>query len=292
MSKITEETLKAAVPGLTDEQVGGLMTVVGNYDTARETEFNAKFREVYTGIDNVVKDGSGMERESNEKTSDYVGRVVKSLAEKNKELTDKLSAAPDRDKEMSAKQATIDDLTAKLNKISGEIAEEKKKHKAELLSYRIGADIEAQLGGFEYKEGYSPAMLEMAKRTAVETVKGMNPQYIKDNASGSERLVFHTPEGVELRDQQFALMGAGDLLKAELEKLGVLADVKAGGAGGHGDPPRGGGNPFGGATTRQEAYAMIENSLLAKGLVRGSIEFNKEKSRLMQEHGEKLRQLA
>lgn len=292
MSQITEEILKAAVPGLTDEQVGGLMTVVGNYTTARETEFNTKFREIYTGIDGVVKEGSGMEREANEKTSDYVSRVIKSLADKNKELNGKLNEAPDRDKELATKQATIDDLTSKLNKMSGDLAEEKKAHKAELLSYRIGAEIEAQLGGFEYKEGYAPAMLEMAKRTAVETVKGMNPQYIKDSTSGGEKLVFHTPDGVELRDQQYALLDAGSLLKAELTKLGVLAEAKAGGAGGHGDPPRGGDNPFGGATTRQEAYAMIENSLLAKGLVRGSLEFNKEKTRLMQEHGAKLQQLA
>ena len=291
MSKITEETLKAAAPGLTDEQVGGIMTVVNNFTAASETEFNAKFREIYSGIDDVVKDGSGIERDGNEKTSDDVSRVVKFLVDKNKELNGKLTSVPDRDKEMAAKQATIDDLTGKLNKLSADFAEEKKNHKAELLSYRIGADIEAQLGGFTYKEGYTPAMLEMAKRTAIEAVKGMNPQYIKDNASGSERLVFHTPEGVELRDQQFALLSAGDLLKSELTKLGVLADVKAGGAGGHGDPPRGGDNPFGGATTRQEAYAMIENSLLAKGLVRGSVEFNKEKTRLMQEHGPKLQQL-
>lgn len=290
MSQITEETLRGLVPNLTDEQVGGIMTLVGNYNTARETEFNNKFREIHTNIDGIVKDGSGIEREGNEKTSDYVSRVIKDLVGKNKELTDKLAVTPDRDKELSAKQATIDDLTAKLNKISGEFAEAKKSHSAELLSYRIGAEIESQLGGFEYKEGYAPAMLEMAKRTAVEAVKGMHPSYI-NGTSGSEVLVFHNPDGVELRNQQFALMTAKDLLQAELDKLGVLAEGGSGGAGGKGDPPRGGGNPFGGATTRQEAYAMIENSLLAKGLVRGSLEFNKEKTRLMQEHGDKLQLL-
>lgn len=290
MSQITEETLRTAVPGLTDEQVGGLMTVVSNYATAQETEFNNKFRDIYSGIDGIVKESSGIGREGNEKTSDYVGRVVKALVAEKKQLSEKLSATPDKDGELVAKQATIDDLTGKLGKLKKELDDARDSHKAELLSYRIGAEIEAHLGGFKYKEGYAPAMLEMAKRNAVETVKGMNPQYIKDSG-GRETLVFHTPEGVEMRDQQFALMGADALLKAELEKLGVLADGKAGGAGGHGDPPRGGSNPFGGATTRQEAYAMIENSLLAKGLVRGSVEFNKEKTRLMQEHGEQLQRL-
>lgn len=295
---LNEELLKKSevLQELSEPQIAAIVELSKNDE---EAVIKGKYSDFLNDFDKAIKEASGVDKTTNEKTSTYLKRVLGEQKSSVDELSTKVTnlekaktelegkiAAGSGDKELiESQKATIADLTGKYNTLKGEKDKMEADHKAALLDMRIGTELNAALGEIAFKADANPEIVNAMKKLAVDAVKGMKPTYISDD-KGAEHLIFKDANGAEMRnpDNQLNHYTAKELLAKELGKYGIVDDGKpAGGAGGSG----GTGKPkttVSGARSKVEFDEIAGNIANQKGYTYGSAEYIDEVSRIREDN--------
>ena len=291
---ITIEMLAAdaALAGLTDEQKNAIALMSKNDE---EVVIGNRFREVYNRLDESIAKETGIARNGDEKTYNYLERAARQLAAKansvdglNTKIADltkerdklKQQVAEGGDeatrKQLAQAQKDLEAVRTQYDTLKADFDKAKTDHAAELLGVQIDNVLAGAQAGLKFKAEFPQAATDTLLNQALLKIKGMNPDFI-DDGKGGKRLVFKGENGEIARDPENHLepYTAEALLKKELRAMGILDEGRqATGAGTHQpqQQQQQGGAPVdvSMARTQQEADNIIHNQLNAQGLVRGS----------------------
>lgn len=297
---ITIEMLAAdaALAGLTDEQKNAIALMSKNDE---EVVIGNRFREVYNQLDATIAKETGIARNGDEKTYLYLERAAKQLAAKansvdglNTKIND-LTKERDRLKDQIAKggdealrkqleQANkdLDGVRKQYDALKADFDKAKTDHAAELLGIQIDNELAGAKAGIKFKAEFPQAATDTLMANALNTIKGMSPEFI-DDGKGGKRLVFKEADGQISRDPENHLepFTAEGLLKKELRAMGVLDEGRqqpGGGTRPRQQPNGGGGTAVdtSAARTQREASEIIAKQLMQKGLINGSKQYQEE----------------
>lgn len=295
---LTIELLKAntALSGLTDEQLTAITTLSTNDENAVIGKHTG---EIYRKMDETISTVTGIARDGDEKTYNYLERAAKTFKEKadkvsefekqvseltaTKERLEKTIADGSQDKETKAKldQATADlaSITNQYNALKTDFDTAKNTHQTELFSVKVENEISSALSGIKFKEDLPESVTKVLLANTVSKLKSQKPEYV-DNGKGGQVLVFKDENGAHMRNPENGLnfYTAADLIQKELKDV-LATENKKGGAGTGGSGGAGGSGEsvvsITGAKTRVEAMDIIHKGLAAKGFTIGSDEYQK-----------------
>ena len=290
---ITIEMLAAdaALAGLTDEQKNAIALMSKNDE---EVVIGNRFREVYNRLDESIAKETGIPRNGDEKTYNYLERAARTLAAKansvdglNTKIADltkerdklKQQVAEGGDeatrKQLAQAQKDLEAVRTQYDTLKADFDKAKIDHAAELLGVQIDNVLAGAQAGLKFKAEFPQAATDTLLAQALTKIKGMNPDFI-DDGKGGKRLVFKGENGEIARDPENHLepYTAEALLKKELRAMGILDEGrKATGTETHqpqNNQQQGAPVDVSMARTQQEADNIIHNQLNAQGLVRGS----------------------
>ena len=281
----------AALEGLTDEQRNAIVTMSKNDE---EVVIGNRFREVYNNLDVTIAKETGVARNGDEKTYHYLERAARTLAAKANsvdglqtkinDLTkerDKLQKALEEGgddtikKQLAVATKDLDAVRKQYDTLKGDFDKMKSDHAAELLGMQIDNVLSAAKSNMKFKAEFPQAATDALLKQAMNTVKGMSPEFI-DDGNGGRRLVFKGTDGEPLRNPENHLepYSAEELLRKELRTMGILDE-------GRQQPGTGTKPPTPKTTTtsaidvsmaktQKEAQEMIHEQLMQQGLTNGS----------------------
>ncbi len=280
--------------GLTDEQKTAL---VGLSERDEETTFNRRFGETLGQMDTVIASEGAIGRNEGEKTSEYMARVIRTLKTSADEgagyktANESLTAEIAKLKDDIAKGRGNEQLKADLEKAKKEYASAQKivtqlqeeaknneaSYKAKLEGYRMESEIGAAMTGIALKkelpEATKQALLTLAKQNV------MAAKHVFDETAGV--FIFQDADGNPMKDKSLNNLKVADMLRMQLETMGVLETGRQqGGAGGNGNAG-GSGNGSGAgvsittAKTKVEADEIITRELMAQGHARSDEDWYK-----------------
>lgn len=296
---ITQEMIAAdaALSGLTDEQKNAIMLMSKNDE---EAVIGNRFREVYNQMDATIAKATGVARNGDEKTYLYLERAAGILAEKANSVNDLNAKIDELTKERDTLQKAVEkggdaelkrqltqanaDLAAvrqQYDTLKGDFDKMKDGHAAELLSMQIDNTLASAKAGLKFKAEFPQASIDVLLGQAVNTVKGMSPEFV-DDGKGGKRLVFKGADGAIQRNPENHLepYTAEELLRKELKTMGILDEGRK--QDGIGTKPMQNQQSqttldVSMARTQTEADNIIHNQLNAQGLVRGSKAYEEAK---------------
>ena len=289
---ITADILKANehLAKLTDEQISSIVTLSTNDVNA---EIGKKIGELYRQLDTTIDTSTGIARNGDEKTYNYLERAIKELKggiPNADEMKGKIKTLTEEKTRLEAliSEGSKDTETAKLlNQAKAELKstkdlyiglqtkfdEQAKTHKTELFGLRVENELTNALNGLKFKAEIPANVTKTFVNAAISKVKGLNPDYV-DDVNGGKRLVFRDSNGVAISNPtNLAPYTAAELLGNELKDIIAIKGAK-----GTGTQVDGGGSnndtvTIGNARTQQEAMTIISKSLCAQGLTAGSKEY-------------------
>lgn len=288
-------TANAVLSGLTEEQITAITTLSVNDENS---VIGQRIGEIYRQLDATIESSTGVQRNGDEKTYNYLERAAKELSEKakttdslNRQITEltrektrleKVIAEGAGDAEtkkaLTQAQKDLSAVTKQFTELKAEYDKSKQAHETELFGIKIDNELNVATSGIKFKADLPSAVTDVILRQAIAKVKGMNPEYI-DNGNGGKILAFKDESGAIVRNPENQLnpFTATELITNELKSMGVLDEGrKATGGGTKPVNTGGGGNhvvDISGARTRTEAYEAIAQNLMGQGLVNGSDEF-------------------
>ena len=289
---ITADILKAneQLAKLTDEQIASIVTLSTNDVNA---EIGKKIGELYRQLDTTIDTSTGIARNGDEKTYNYLERAIKELKGGMPNVDDmkgKIKTLTDEKTRLESliAEGSKDTETAKLlNQAKAELKstkdlyiglqtkfdEQAKTHKTELFGLRVENELTNALNGLKFKAEIPANVTKTFVNAAISKVKGLNPDYV-DDVNGGKRLVFRDSNGVAISNPtNLAPYTAAELLGNELKDIIAIKGAKGTGT----QVDGGGGNndtvTIGNARTQQEAMTIISKSLCAQGLTAGSKEY-------------------
>ena len=289
---ITADILRANehLAKLTDEQISSIVTLSTNDVSA---EIGKKIGELYRQLDTTIDTSTGIARNGDEKTYNYLERAIKELKggmPNVDEMKGKIKTLTEEKTRLEAliSEGSKDTETAKLlNQAKADLKstkdlyiglqtkldEQAKTHKTELFGLRVENELTNALNGLKFKAEIPANVTKTFVNAAISKVKGLNPDYV-DDVNGGKRLVFRDANGVAISNPtNLAPYTAAELLGNELKDIIAIKGAKGTGT----QVDGGGGNndtvTIGNARTQQEAMTIISKSLCAQGLTAGSKEY-------------------
>ena len=267
--------------GLTDEQKTAL---VGLSERDEEASFNKRFGETLGQMDTVIASEGAIQRNEGEKTSEYMARVIRTLKSSADEgagyktTNESLTAEIESLKAKIASGAGNEELKKDLDKLKGELASAKKvngelqesltkkeaDYKGKLEGYRMESEIGAAMTGIALKKELPEATKQALMTLAKQNV--MAAKHVFDETAGV--FIFQDADGNPMKDKSLNNLTVADMLRVQLETMGVLdTGRQQGGAGGNGGNGGGGGATvnLSLARTKVEADEMIEKQLMSQG---------------------------
>lgn len=297
---ITQEMLAAdaALSGLTDEQKNAILLMSKNDE---EVVIGNRFREVYNRLDETIAKATGIARNGDEKTYNYLERAasllsakansvdglnakINDLTKEKEKLQKALEEGGDEATKKQLAQATkdLDAVRKQYDSLKADFDNQKTAHEQEMFGIRIDNELAGAKAGLKFKAEFPQAATDTLLAQALSKVKGMNPEYI-DDGKGGKRLVFKGQDGEIARNPENHLepFTAEELLKKELKAMGILDEGRQ--QQGTGTKPPA--HPIGAETpvdvsmarTQTEADNIIHNQLNAQGLIRGSKAYEEAK---------------
>ena len=266
--------------GLTDEQKTAL---VGLSERDEDASFNKRFGETLGQMDTVIASEGAIQRNEGEKTSEYMARVIRTLKSSADEgagyktTNAELEAQITKLKEDIAKGAGNEQLKADLEKYKGDSAAAKKvnaelqaeieklkaEYKGNLENFRMESEINAAINGVNIKKEYA----EPVKKTLLNVAKQnvMASKHVFDETAGV--FIFQNEDGTPMKDKSLNNLTVADMLRSQLETMGVLeTQRKQTGTGGNDNPPALTTNvDLSTARTKVEADEIITKQLMAQG---------------------------
>lgn len=296
---LTKEIIKSnkVLEGLSEEQLNALVTLSQNDEN---TVIGAKFSEVYQKLDATIAKETGIARNGDEKTYNYLERAARELksqlksveplnakiaeltAEKSK-LEEAIKSGQGNEelkKQLEQAKADFSAVTKQFNDLKKDFEKSNEKHAKELLDVNITNELAKATSGIAFKKDLPQGVTSVILEQTIAKVKAMNPEFI-DNGQGGKVLAFKDSTGAIMRNTENQLnpYTASELINKELKAMGVLDEGrKAAGAGSQPPQPQAGGGgaytiDISGAKTRSEAQEIIATSLMQQGLVNGSDAF-------------------
>lgn len=270
--------------GLTDAQITAIAALSQKDE---DTVFPQKFGEMLGNMDTMIAAKSSIVRNEGEKTSDYMGRVLvqlKSAADEGatfKTANADLEATITKLKEDIAKGTGNEHLKAYLEKLRGDLASAKKvnadlqdsltkkeaEYKGKLEGFKMDSEIATAMSGVMLKKELPESAKQALIDTAMQRVKGA--KHVYDETAGA--FIFQNEDGTPMKDTKLNNLTVGDMLTAELERMGVLdTGRRQGGAGGNGNVGGNGGGSgatidVGTAKSQSEATDIIARQLMSQG---------------------------
>lgn len=294
---ITIEMLQQqeSLQGLTDEQMQAIATLSKNDE---EVVIGNRFREVYNTFDQHIANSTGIARNGDEKTYDYLVRAAKAikadadkvggLQAKVNELTNEKArlekaiqegtADEQTKKQLAQAQKDLTNITEQFNTLKGERDQLVQRHADELMGLRIDNELSMAVAGIKFKAEFPKQAVDTLLAQTIQRIKGMSPEYV-DDGQGGKRLVFKGADGAIMRNAENGLQPytAGEMLVKELKVMGIVDEGRQAAGGGTTPPAAGGGNAtvidVSTARTQTEAQEIIARALMAQGMTNGSKEF-------------------
>ena len=250
---------------------------------------------MYNTLDATIAKATGVPRNGDEKTYLYLERAASILAEKANSVDGLNTKIAELTKERDTLQKAVEkggdaeikrqlsqanaDLTAvrqQFDTLKADYDKMKEGHAAEILNMQIGNVLQSAKAGLKFKAEFPQAAVDTLLSQAVNTVKGMNPEFV-DDGKGGKQLVFKGQDGAIVRNPENRLepYTAEELLKKELRTMGILDEGRQA-KGTETKPPlqqQGGADvpvDVSMARTQSEADDIIHNQLNAQGMVLGS----------------------
>ena len=306
---ITNEMLlqQDALAGLTDAQREAIVTLSRNDE---ETVIGARFREVYNRLDETIARETGIARDGDEKTYNYLERAARELAGKANSVTGlntkihELTAERDRlkkaiedgagdeklRKELAQAVKDLDAIKNQYNTLKADYDKQKTDHATELLNFRIDNEIAGAKGSIKFKPELPETATSVLLEQAIGKVKSLKHEFI-DDGKGGQRLVFKDANDAIMRnaEKQLEPYTIGDLLTKELKQMGVLDEGRQLAGGGTTAPtvtqtPQGITIDLTGVRTQTEAQELIAQTLMKQGLVNGSKAFQEAQTKAWQDN--------
>ncbi len=295
---LTSETIRgnAELSGLNDQQVAALVQMSQNDEN---DVIGRRIGEVYRTMDESIASVTGVKRDGDEKTYNYLKRAATELkqkadgASKYTEEIATLKAEKTRleglvakggneetQKQLAQAKADLENVQKEYASLKKQSEKQKAEYETQIFGVRVDNEINNSLGGIKFKTELPESVTKVLLQQAVDKVKSFNPQFI-DDGKGGKVLGFHNADNSVMRNAATNLQPftARELVEHELETLGVLAGKAAPGAGTQA-PPAGGNGGSGvvvdvsAARTRKEFTEIATQTLLQQGKTVGSKEFD------------------
>jgi hypothetical protein len=228
-------------------------------------------------MDRELKETSGVDRETNEKTSDYLKRVVKSKSEaietsarKIKELEAAIAAGDTS----AAMKKRLDEEEQKFKVLLSKKDKELEDVRGEAVRYRKAADIKLIYG--EIKKGFVktlPPMFATAEAATLDEV-------VRNSTEKEGRLYMANADGSIRKDASYNEITVEDYLKAAFKEV-IETKRQQGGGGSGGNGPDPGTDP---SKLTDENFPMradiktkaaLMDYMISLGLKQGTEQFNK-----------------
>ena len=305
---LTAELLRAnaGLTGLTDEQVNAIVELSRNDEN---TVIGNRIGELHGQYDKDVLSVTGIAKRQDEKSYDYVKRVLgdyKAKAASADELNTKITTLQT---EIEGYKKTIADGkgneavaqqlkdTQKQLKDTQELFESKQKEwkdkydtlNTQYQQSQINAEFDKALQGIKFKsiypESVQRALIDSAKRTVLSTSKA---DWVEEN--GARKLVFRDASGNIMTNPENKLnpFTPAELLTRELKDVIDTGRQQRGTGTRSNQGGQGGGSTYldmSGITNQVDADDAINKHLMSLGFTRGSKEFADEALKLRQENG-------
>ena len=301
---ITNEMIQQqeALAGLTDAQREAIVTLSRNDE---EAVIGARFREVYNRLDETIARETGVARDGDEKTYNYLERAARMLAGKANSVEGlnvkihELTAERDRlkkaiedgtgdeklRKELSQAQKDLDSIKNQYNTLKADYDKQKNDHAAELINFRIDNEIASAQGGIKFKAELPETATSVLLAQAIGKIKAIKHEVI-DDGKGGQMLRFLDENGAVMRNPENVMepYTIAELLKRELKQMGVLDEGRQQQGGGTKVPkvsttPEGIVIDLSGVRTQTEAQELIAQTLMKQGLVNGSKAFQEAQTK-------------
>lgn len=296
---LTSETIRgnAELSGLNDQQVAALVQMSQNDEN---DVIGRRIGEVYRTMDETITSVTGVKRDGDEKTYNFLKRAATELrqkadgaskyteeiatlkAEKTRleGLVAKGAGGEEAQKQLAQAKADLENVQKEYATLKKQSEKQKAEYETQIFGVRVDNEINNSLGGIKFKTELPESVTKVLLQQAVDKVKSFNPQFI-DDGKGGKVLGFHNADNSVMRNAATNLQPftARELVERELETLGVLAGKAAPGAGTQA-PPAGGNGGSGvvvdvsAARTRKEFTEIATQTLLQQGKTVGSKEFD------------------
>lgn len=287
---LTKELL-AQIEGLTDDQKSKIITLSANDEN---TVIGQKMADTWNKMDETFSGIFGVQKPTSEKSYNFwatkakeafesvssvkdLNSKIKSLEETNKSLEEKIkSGASDetikaenqklqqkiKDNESIIQKLRTDVKSAEEAKEKG-IAEERQKN----VDLQFETTFASALQGVKFKPGLPEEAVKAMVMQAKQNIKSLGTSEI-ETIDGKTVITFRGENGLPITNKD-NLQQPLTAQEAFLKSLEPIIDNgrKAAGGGGQGGQGSGSGSmSIGGAKTRQEAYGIIQKSLMERGI--------------------------
>lgn len=298
-------TANAVLSGLSDEQINALVTLSENDEN---TVIGQRIGEIYRTMDATIASATGVQRNGDEKTYNYLERAAKSLNEKaqavdglNRQIADLTkeknrlekamadgSGDAETKRQLEQSRKDLAAVTKQYNDLKTEFDTATVNHANELFGIRVENELSVATSGVKFKSELPKSVTDVLMQQTIAKIKGMNPEYI-DNGNGGKQLVFKDESGAIMRNPENQLnpFTTAELVTRELKTLGVLDEVRKQTGGGTNGGNGGNGKQtvdISGAKTRVEANEIATQQLLAQGFTIGSDKFDAEMKKIWQDN--------
>lgn len=295
---ITVEMLQQqeALNGLTDAQREAIALLSKNDE---DSVIGAKFREVYNRLDETIARETGVQRNGDEKTYNYLERAARELAGKANSVEGlntkihELTTERDRlkktiedgvvdekvKKDLLQAQRDLQSIKDQYTTLKASYDKQTADHAAELMNLRIDNELAAAKGGIKFKAELPQTATDVLMQQAVNKIKALKHEFV-DDGKGGQKLVFKDANDATMTNPEnlFEPITIGELLTKELKAMGVLDEGRQASGGGT-RPPQVHNTENGividlaGVRTQNEAQELIAQTLMKQGLTNGSKAF-------------------
>lgn len=299
---LTPELIKAneALASLSDDQITALTTLSANDETA---VIASKIGEHHGRVEADVLQISGLQKNSGEKSFDYLKRVMSGYKDQSAAaapLQSKIAAAEQTIASLEAKIAEgkgsevftqkLADAEAKLSALQNQYDGDKNAWETEKTGYtekisgiKVGAEFGKAISGLKFKAEY-PASVQ---KTLIDAAKagilsGATPDWTEQN--GVKTMIFRDKDGAVMLNKSNGLapFTAEELLTDSLKDiLDLQKKATGGGTGPAGDKSKAAeAVDISAAKSQIEGDNLIRKHLLQKGYLAGSAEFAEEQKKI------------
>lgn len=290
----------ASLASLTDDQITAITTLSANDEA---TVIGAKVGEIHGAYDKDMKELTGLEKNQNEKSYDFIKRVVGEYKTKSensstsqveidkykgeiaalkKQITDGSGDAVTK-QQLKDAQDNLVALQTKYDTDKAAWDNEKLESSTKITNILVGSKFDKAVAGLKFKPGYSDSiqavLLKSAKDTIMNTYK---PDWIE--SEGKKVMVFRDKAGEIYRNKNNALnpYTVAELISEQLKDV-IDTGKQASGAGTK--PYKANAQnvevvDISSAKSQIEADEVIVKYLMQMGITRGSREFAEKQMKL------------
>lgn len=294
---LTSETIRgnADLAGLNDQQVAALVQMSQNDEN---DVIGRRIGEVYRTMDETITNVTGVKRDGDEKTYNFLKRAATELKQKAdgaSKYTEEIATlkaektrleglvakggSEETQKQLAQAKADLENVQKEFASLKRQSEKQKEEYEKQIFGVRVDNEIKNSINGIKFKTDLPESVTKLLLEQAVEKVKAFNPTY-EDDGKGGKILSFRNADNSIMRNAATNLQPftARELVERELETLGVLAGKAAPGAGTQAPPAGGSGSgvvvDVSAARTRKEFTEIATQTLLQQGKTVGSKEFD------------------